>query len=501
MDDPKFKYFQEKVISILDSLEKQENSEKKEVKKSLLEAEEMAKGGKGLPVGTVREWKGKKYVKIAPKKWKPKYDDAGRGAKMAIAAIKKKASACTTSQELLQLVQEYRDRFSDKNGHPLPIVKELSDYVSKRNDEIESGSREETPTERAVRIYDEYKENLEKMKAEKEEKAKSAEQKKESSDSGKDIDSIYEKQLNRIKELKKKGKSDSEIDNDKIVKETKADMKKINEKLDEKKTVNPEDKKLSNGKTIKEMREKYGIKVDDNSKEESKIDDKGQKKAVEAIHFVNENKMHALAIYLANHDNVTMATAAIRLKAAFEKLGEERVLSKFPKEILDKYHKESGKNKVTDKSPKDIKNMSDEELDSEIKRLDEEKEELSKKATELYDKNSGWWRGLEKDDELPGSDYQKWNKLRAEVQDRMHDAAELAIERGKRKAAKNKDSKSTFVNGYGEATTREITSQTYKRQQKRLENDVLRNMGVKKSITLLVSKSLTNFILEDALDV
>lgn len=253
---------------------------------------------------------------------------------MAIAAIKKKASACTTSQELLQLVQEYRDRFSDKNGRPLPIVKELSDYVSKRNDEIESGAKKETAEKPAEK--------------------------------------------------------------------------------EENKTVTPEDKKLSNGKTIKEMREKYGIKVDDKSK-------------------------------------------------------------------------------------KDIKNMSDEELDSEIKRLDEEKEELSKKATELYDKNSGWWRGLEKEDELPGSDYQKWNKLRAEVQDRMHDAAELAIERGKRKAAKNKDSKSTFVNGYGESTTREITSQTYKRQQKRLENDVLRNMGVKKSITLLVSKSLTNFILEEAL--
>lgn len=35
----------------------------------------------------------------------------------------------------------------------------------------------------------------------------------------------------------------------------------------------------------------------------------------------------------------------------------------------------------------------------------------------------------------------------------------------------------TFVNGFGEATTRYITSGTYEHARKRAEKDVLRNMG------------------------
>ena len=36
----------------------------------------------------------------------------------------------------------------------------------------------------------------------------------------------------------------------------------------------------------------------------------------------------------------------------------------------------------------------------------------------------------------------------------------------------------TFVNGFEEATSRKISTQTYERAQRRLEKDVLRNMGV-----------------------
>lgn len=35
----------------------------------------------------------------------------------------------------------------------------------------------------------------------------------------------------------------------------------------------------------------------------------------------------------------------------------------------------------------------------------------------------------------------------------------------------------TFINGFGEATRREITTSTYKRAQKRLERAVRRNLG------------------------
>lgn len=44
---------------------------------------------------------------------------------------------------------------------------------------------------------------------------------------GAEVDKIYERQLKRIKELKAKGFTDEQIDNDKIIKQTKEDMKNV----------------------------------------------------------------------------------------------------------------------------------------------------------------------------------------------------------------------------------------------------------------------------------
>ncbi len=140
MKDEKLDYFKNKILEHLIGLEKN----KEDLKKSLLEAESIAKGGKGLPVGTIREWKGKKYIKISPGKWRPKYDSNSRGAKLSIAALKRKADKCTSSEELLQLILENRDRFSDDSGRPLPFVKELSDYVSALNDKYAASDKEES---------------------------------------------------------------------------------------------------------------------------------------------------------------------------------------------------------------------------------------------------------------------------------------------------------------------------------------------------------------------
>ena len=138
MKDPKFNYFKEKVLEHLKSLEAEEN---KSIKKSLLDAESIVKGGKGLPVGTVQTWHGKngetyKVRKIAPGKWRKMYQSDSRGAKLAIAALRKKAEKCKDSQELMQLILENRDRFSDDKGRPIPLVQEFSKYVSSLNDEI-----------------------------------------------------------------------------------------------------------------------------------------------------------------------------------------------------------------------------------------------------------------------------------------------------------------------------------------------------------------------------
>lgn len=130
-------YFKKELIKILD---KKEREEKAEIKKSLAFTMDMLieKSSSGYPVGTIREWKGKKYQKIAPGKWRRKYSSEEKGIRMSIAALKKAIDKCSTSQELLDLVLQNRDRFADDNGRPLPIVKELSEYVSAKNDKLET---------------------------------------------------------------------------------------------------------------------------------------------------------------------------------------------------------------------------------------------------------------------------------------------------------------------------------------------------------------------------
>lgn len=133
-------YFKKELIKILD---KKEREEKAEIKKSLAFTMDMLveKSSGGYPIGTIREWKGKKYQKIAPGKWRRKYSNEEKGIRMSIAALKKAIDKCSTSQELPNLVLQNRDRFADDNGRPLPIVKELSEYVSSKNDKIESSGK------------------------------------------------------------------------------------------------------------------------------------------------------------------------------------------------------------------------------------------------------------------------------------------------------------------------------------------------------------------------
>jgi hypothetical protein len=146
--DSKFDYFKKKVLEHLASLQDKEHEE---VKKAILDAENLQKAG--YPVGTIREWKGRKYIKVAPNKWRPKYDSNSRGAKLSIAALKRKADACESSEELLQLILENRERFSDDKGRPLPFVKELSDYVSARNDKIEGKKQKDTNAKENLENY------------------------------------------------------------------------------------------------------------------------------------------------------------------------------------------------------------------------------------------------------------------------------------------------------------------------------------------------------------
>lgn len=135
VSDPKLDYFKRKIKEVLDTAEKREQ---KEVRKALIdmEAKYFYIEKAGYPIGTIREWKGRKFIKIAPGKWRPKYEKQTKGAKIAIAALRRSVDRCTSSEELFHLVLAHRSRFQDANGYPLPIVQELHDYVSKKNDTL-----------------------------------------------------------------------------------------------------------------------------------------------------------------------------------------------------------------------------------------------------------------------------------------------------------------------------------------------------------------------------
>ena len=64
----------------------------------------------------------------------------------------------------------------------------------------------------------------------------------------------------------------------------------------------------------------------------------------------------------------------------------------------------------------------------------------------------------------------QYQKLRFQIQQRFAAAAAKA-------AKKQGGAPKTFVNSYGEATTRDITAPSYERAKKRQQKAVLRNMG------------------------
>ena len=176
--DPKFEYFKKKILDHLAELEKKENHS---IAKAIDIDEWIQKAN--FPVGTVRTWNGQKFKKITPKKWARVYEIESKGAKLAVAALRRKAAACRNSEELLQLCLENMERFRDNNGHPLPFMQEFSEYVSGLNDAHERGAAK-----------------------------------------GKKIDEIWNKQQALIKELRKKGLTDEQIDNDEVINQTKKDM-------------------------------------------------------------------------------------------------------------------------------------------------------------------------------------------------------------------------------------------------------------------------------------
>ena len=119
-----------------------------------------------------------------------------------------------------------------------------------------------------------------------------------------------------------------------------------------------------------------------------------------------------------------------------------------------------------------LQKMSYSQLGSELKRVDSRMGELGKTMERKAAGHMAFVNGM------PGAsaaDSRTYRSAQREYQKLQGDRAKIIDEMAK-KRPKEKARPKTFVNSFGEATTREITSAAYKRAQRRMERDILRNM-------------------------
>ena len=99
--------------------------------------------------------------------------------------------------------------------------------------------------------------------------------------------------------------------------------------------------------------------------------------------------------------------------------------------------------------------------------------EAQKKA--LGDKMASLVRQMDKDGQMTREarkEYYATKSKRDDVVQKLSEAYKADAEARSKQAKSEPAEKKTFVNGYGEATSREITSSTYERAQKRLTKSV-----------------------------
>ena len=140
-DKAQLEYFKKELIKILAKKDSEEVSKAiEEYDASLKKAyTEIGIEKAGYGIGTVRVWKGQKFRKIAPGKWRRIYDSNTRGANQSIAILRKKIQNAQSIDELLQLVMENTNRFMDAEGKLLPIVDKLNEAVKASKTRLNAG--------------------------------------------------------------------------------------------------------------------------------------------------------------------------------------------------------------------------------------------------------------------------------------------------------------------------------------------------------------------------
>ena len=251
----------------------------------------------GYGIGTVRVWKGKKYKKIAPDKWVRVFDKEGRGTNIAIGKLIAKVNKIDNVEDLMAFVMANKQRFVDENGVDLPVLDKLRAAVDARNDNVESKGKE-------YKLGDQLKlkngKTVEYAGKGKDGKIRYTDRNGSTPITGtmddSEVESVDNSKLSPKEQTenfvidtlnnKKNSKSSEKYDDDKAYKEyqkllmkenpTIADNERLGELvtehykhskkewiggkgLKELNAAKDEDEVLSNGKTVKEVREQYGI--------------------------------------------------------------------------------------------------------------------------------------------------------------------------------------------------------------------------------------------------
>lgn len=124
-----------------------------------------------------------------------------------------------------------------------------------------------------------------------------------------------------------------------------------------------------------------------------------------------------------------------------------------------------------------VAKMSDGQLDSQLKSVNANMEKVSDVMLKTADGHTGYLQGSpfgnKADHEAYVKAFKEYGLLREQRDAILSEQARRNHERAMAQPLKAK----TFVNSFGEATTRYITSASYERAQKRMDKDVLRIMG------------------------
>lgn len=135
--DSRLEYFKRELLRILDA---QEEREVRKAENFLNFYDDMVMKGRLGTVGEIRTWQdGHKYKKMPNKKWVRVYDTQDKHAENSIARLKGRVRRASSIDELFDIVMSNTHRFSDENGKPLGIVKELKEEVDKRKKTLNAG--------------------------------------------------------------------------------------------------------------------------------------------------------------------------------------------------------------------------------------------------------------------------------------------------------------------------------------------------------------------------